>query len=456
MFFEQLEALGLEHVKQGLVNGFYSSVEAAQVKEWIRLKATEAALPPKQHTYHTIMTGPHRYQRIEHEMLSLVLQSSDHLGYATTLGDLTNIFRPTFADIDNRELVDALKRLNEKKYIALCKYQNGQPPCVSYPDQIADDGEFFYHADFRIRRTPQTDPRAQELGALLKQQDDSRASLFKRLEQIGLDFVKQDLMTGGVRWVGGTIEQQEQAREWVLMKEKEKASQAGENAVQKPLSRKVFVVHGHDQAAKEQISRFLERLDFQPIILHEQASRGRTIIEKIEAHADVGFAVVLLTPDDQGCEKDGNPRPRARQNVILELGYFIGHLKRTHVCALKKGDLEVPSDYDGVAYIPFDNSDGWKQALGRELEAAEFEIDLEQGDGSALVTAVVSIDVPRSWLNSRQRCRRCSCRMKKRLNASLISSPPTSATRTRAGPTTKRRAGFPTGARAGDVPTWRR
>jgi len=146
------------------------------------------------------------------------------------------------------------------------------------------------------------------------------------------------------------------------------------SVVARATSRKVFVVHGHDEAARESVARFLEGLDFDAIILHEQASRGRTVIEKVEAHSDVGFAVVLLTPDDVGCVKGGTPAPRARQNVVLELGYFVGSLGRNHVCALKRGEVEIPSDFEGVVYVDFDSSGAWKQALGKEL-AAEFEID---------------------------------------------------------------------------------
>jgi predicted nucleotide-binding protein len=98
---------------------------------------------------------------------------------------------------------------------------------------------------------------------------------------------------------------------------------------------KVFVVHGHDEGTREAVARFIQRLRFQPIILHERANEGRTVIEKVEAHGDVGFAVVLLTADDEGCTKGETPRPRARQNVLLELGYFIGRLGRNRVCALK-------------------------------------------------------------------------------------------------------------------------
>ncbi|WP_321906156.1 nucleotide-binding protein [Paraburkholderia tropica] len=141
------------------------------------------------------------------------------------------------------------------------------------------------------------------------------------------------------------------------------------------LSRRVFVVHGHDEGARETIARFLEKLDFKPIILHEQANQGRTVIEKIEAHGDVDFAVVLLTPDDEGCVKGGEPRPRARQNVLLELGYFIGRLGREKVCALKRGDPEIPSDYLGVVWEAMDAGGNWKSALCRELDAAGHEID---------------------------------------------------------------------------------
>lgn len=144
--------------------------------------------------------------------------------------------------------------------------------------------------------------------------------------------------------------------------------------VQQALSRKVFIVHGHDEGAREMVARFLERLGFQSIILHEQANRGGTVMEKIEKHGDVGFAVVLLTPDDEGCTKGGTAEPRARQNVLLELGYFLGRLGRDKVCALKRGTVTIPSDFAGVVWESMDGN-GWKEALGRELEAAGHEID---------------------------------------------------------------------------------
>ncbi|MET4728547.1 hypothetical protein ABIE09_002357 [Lysobacter enzymogenes] len=148
--------------------------------------------------------------------------------------------------------------------------------------------------------------------------------------------------------------------------------------LKRDISSKVFIVHGHDEAAREKVARFLERAGLEAIILHEQANRGRTIIEKVEAHSDVGFAVVLLTPDDEGCVKGGTPTPRARQNVLLELGYFVGLLGRDRVCALKRGELEIPSDFSGVVYHVMDSTDSWKMALGRELKAVGYTVDLNK------------------------------------------------------------------------------
>lgn len=149
-----------------------------------------------------------------------------------------------------------------------------------------------------------------------------------------------------------------------------------EPKLQMPQSKEIFIVHGHDGEARESVARFLGSIGFVPIILHEQANRGRTIIEKVEAHGNVGFAVVLLTPDDEGKSKSATElEPRARQNVLLELGYFIGRLGREKVCALKKGEVEIPSDFAGIVWAPMDSGNGWKQILGRELEAAGHNIN---------------------------------------------------------------------------------
>lgn len=142
---------------------------------------------------------------------------------------------------------------------------------------------------------------------------------------------------------------------------------------------RVFLVHGHDEAVLHEVARFLERLGQDVIILREQANQGRTIIEKFETYADVGFAVVLLTPDDRG-GPIGQPvesqLTRARQNVILELGYFLGRLGRNRVCALYREGVEIPSDYSGVLYVKLDDGGGWRLALAKEMRAAEFPVDM--------------------------------------------------------------------------------
>jgi len=145
-------------------------------------------------------------------------------------------------------------------------------------------------------------------------------------------------------------------------------------------TREVFVVHGHDGEAKESVARFLEKLGLDVIILHEQPNQGRTIIEKFEISSkNVAFAVVLLTPDDlgYGVDKPEKLEPRARQNVILELGYFLGRLGRTRVCALYKGGVELPSDFQGVVYIELDPAGAWRTKLAQELLGAKITIKLE-------------------------------------------------------------------------------
>ena len=142
------------------------------------------------------------------------------------------------------------------------------------------------------------------------------------------------------------------------------------------LSRKIFIVHGHDEVGKQSVARFLEKLGLEAVILHERPNKGRTLITKFrEESADVGFAVVLVTPDDHGAKDGLDTKPRARQNVVFELGFFIGALGSERVCALVTDNVEKPSDFDGVVYVSF--ADGrWQLDLARELKAAGYEIDL--------------------------------------------------------------------------------
>jgi predicted nucleotide-binding protein len=145
------------------------------------------------------------------------------------------------------------------------------------------------------------------------------------------------------------------------------------------INRKVFVVHGHQHGARDTVARFLEKLELEPVILDEEANRGRTIIEKFLEHSDVAFAIVLVVGDDIGGVKESDPaalRPRARQNVIFELGYFVGKLVRERVCALYEPEVEMPSDFGGVGYVKFDREGNWRILLAKELNAAGIKVDM--------------------------------------------------------------------------------
>ena len=132
---------------------------------------------------------------------------------------------------------------------------------------------------------------------------------------------------------------------------------------------------------KQAVARVIERLGLEAVILHEKPNRGQTIIEKMERYSDVSFAVVLLSPDDTGySNRDGSEaaRPRARQNVILELGYFAGKLGRDNVVALHRGNIEFPSDYDGVLYTPYDSDSGtWRGELVAELKESGYDVSAD-------------------------------------------------------------------------------
>ena len=149
------------------------------------------------------------------------------------------------------------------------------------------------------------------------------------------------------------------------------------NANSPASAKKVFIVHGHDNEAKVSVARFVEHLGLEAIILHEQANQGKTIIEKIEKHSDVGFAIVLYTECDEGkAKKETEFKNRARQNVVFEHGYFISKIGREHVVALVKGNVELPGDYSGVVYEPMDDAGAWQLKIAKEMRASGLDVDL--------------------------------------------------------------------------------
>lgn len=153
------------------------------------------------------------------------------------------------------------------------------------------------------------------------------------------------------------------------------------SATRKPSlsNKRVFIVHGHDELTKTKTARFVEKLGFEAVILHEKASKGMTIIEKIEANTDVGFAIILYTGDDRGNAEtlaiNGELNARARQNVVFEHGYLIAKLTRSHVVPLVAGGIELPSDISGIVYVDDTN---WQIEIAKEMKAAGYSVDFNK------------------------------------------------------------------------------
>jgi len=147
-----------------------------------------------------------------------------------------------------------------------------------------------------------------------------------------------------------------------------------------PSPRRVFIVYGHDAEAREQLELLLRRLRLEPIVLQNITTGGDTIIEKLETLTAADFACVLLTPDDEGHAHGASTamKPRARQNVVLELGMVLAHLGRKRVAVLVKGrDLERPSDIEGLIYLPFTaRVEETKNQLAANLQNAGFTIQV--------------------------------------------------------------------------------
>ena len=143
--------------------------------------------------------------------------------------------------------------------------------------------------------------------------------------------------------------------------------------------KKVFIVHGHNETAKQSVARTLESLGLTPIILAEQPDKGRTVIEKFEKEGnDVGFAVVLLTADDKGRKnKARTMQSRARQNVVFEMGYFMAQIGRERVFLLLQEGVEEPSDLKGIVYTPLDKDGAWKYRLVKELREQGYEVSAD-------------------------------------------------------------------------------
>lgn len=148
------------------------------------------------------------------------------------------------------------------------------------------------------------------------------------------------------------------------------SADAEEHTGEDVVKNKIFIVHGHDEALKYQLSDWLRKIGVEPIILHEQANGGTSsILDKLERYSDVDCAIALFTADDVGSEKGKELQPRARQNVVFEAGMFLGKLGKKRVIVLYEEGIESPGDLGGCVYIPADKYDGWKEKLRLEFDA---------------------------------------------------------------------------------------
>lgn len=147
----------------------------------------------------------------------------------------------------------------------------------------------------------------------------------------------------------------------------------------------VFIVHGHDEKAKTELEVHLSEMGLTSVVLHRKPDEGQTLIEKFEKHSDVGYAFILLTPDDLAYSADQESVPderrkkeaRARQNVIFEFGYFVGKLGRRRVCCLYRGDVVLPSDLHGLVYKKYERSvEEVAYSILKELQAAGYQISV--------------------------------------------------------------------------------
>lgn len=167
----------------------------------------------------------------------------------------------------------------------------------------------------------------------------------------------------------------QEAPSWDQLKPKHSQTESSMTTFSVPKKEKVFIVHGHDEHLLTETENLLRKLNLEPIVLREQHSGGMTIIEKLEKHGDVRYAIVLYTACDEGRKIGASAfNHRARQNVVFEHGYFISRIGRENVAAVVSGQIEIQGDIGGVVYFPYQN--GWQYDLAREMKRSGLTVDL--------------------------------------------------------------------------------
>lgn len=221
---------------------------------------------------------------------------------------------------------------------------------------------------------------------LKRDEDDSDMSGVQLAEMFGSESFPIIILTGqpqrDIKAVRKALEKDERrSPPAVAFVEKREGPEGLLKAVSKALVPRIFVAHGHNLKARDAVVEFLKAGGLHAVVLQEESGATQTIIEKFEEHSRVQFAIILMTPDDVGGKREKVPklRPRARQNVIFELGFFHGRLGRDRVVALYKTErekIELPSNYDGIQYIPMDPGGGWRVGLVTELRKARIRVHL--------------------------------------------------------------------------------
>jgi len=249
---------------------------------------------------------------------------------------------------------------------------NGSSPTPSDLDALRDKFHSWNEYNEKLLRIRFTSGTLADSYRLLRGFD-----IEARTPQAEFDLLRRDINTQLRRL--GRIRQDLDKYKSVVVYPTDMVYLTEDGSVSPRIGDKIFIVHGHDGDTKLQVAGFVERITGErPVILHEQADSGRTIIEKFEEHAsDAGFAIVLLTADDLGKAKGATRlSPRARQNVVLEFGYFMAKLGRGRVVALHEAGVELPSDVTGVLYKSL--AGNWHTELARELKAADIEVDFSK------------------------------------------------------------------------------
>lgn len=276
----------------------------------------------------------------------------DNITYDEAKTRLIGFYDWLLSEPEIMKMIDGLnKSVDLDKIIEGCDYSHG--PKVSTPDEITTLGFFFLD---KIKSGIEAYNLSDQYG------------IHSIYDSGNLQSDFEELMDKYIDPAFDFIE-----RKMEEIQDKENTNNIASTAPHQ--SNAIFIVHGHDEGFKREVQLLISRTGLDDVVLHEKPDKGRTLIDKlIEEGQGAAYVIALLSPDDKLL--DGTPR--ARQNVILEIGYFLGMLGKSKVRLLKKGDIEIPSDLQGILYTEFDNTGAWKMKLLKEMKSVGIQIDLDR------------------------------------------------------------------------------